>query len=125
MRMSLGHSHELTLKCSYCKRSVSKHKPSCPMLAYEEAQRRLLSYGCPACRASAVDVNDSDCFECRSCHRQFSRAAHHEGEGSRLFIDTGDDFLPVVELPEPGKGIFPSWIAFEEARERLERADPS
>ena len=93
------------------------------MLAYEEAQRRLLGYGCPSCRACAVDVNDSDYFECRSCHRQFSRAAHHNGEGTRLYLETGDNIFPVVELPEPGKGVIPSWVAFQEACRRLELAE--
>ncbi len=125
MRMSLGHGHELVLECNYCKRSISNHKLSCPQLACEEAHRRILNYICPACSASAVDVNDSDYFECRSCHRQFSRADQRDGVDTRLFLDAGDNFLPVVQLPEPGKGIFPSWIAYEEARDRLERADLS
>lgn len=120
MGMSLGHGHSFILECTFCNRSVSRHKPTCPMLAYEEAQRRLLCYVCPVCRERGVDVNDSDYFECRSCHRQFSRNAHHEGEGSRLFLDTWDDFLAVVELPEHGRGIFPAWIAFEEACRRIE-----
>lgn len=113
----------LTVKCRHCHESVSEHLSSCPMLAYEEAQRRLLCYGCPSCGACTVEVNDSDYFECRSCHRQFSRAAHHDGEGSRLYLETGDDILPIVVLPEQGKGNIPALVAFEEACKRLELAE--
>lgn len=103
---------------------MSEHAPACPMAAFEAAKANLRTYGCPVCRTSAVDVNASDYFECRSCHRQFSRGAHHEEKGPRLFLETDADILPVVELPQRGTGNFPSITAFNEARERLERARP-
>lgn len=37
--MKLGCRVEL--RCQYCERSVSKHKPSCPMFEYELAVRML------------------------------------------------------------------------------------
>lgn len=39
--MKLGCGFVLRLECPHCKRSVSKHKPSCPMFEYELAVRML------------------------------------------------------------------------------------
>ncbi len=92
------------------------------MLAYEEADRRLLGYSCPLCRKSTVDVNASDYYECRSCHRQFSRGARDES-AARYYLFTGDEYLKVEVLPELGNGSFPAWDARERARSKIEEED--
>lgn len=121
MKLSIGIGIQVT--CNYCGESMANHASSCPLGKLEDADRRRRFYGCPCCKAAAVDRNDSDYFECRDCHRQFTRCALGDDVGERMYLELDDDFYPVIALPTLGKGIFPSDIFFNNAREQMRRAE--
>lgn len=114
--MSLSLTPRLLLKCGYCEGSVSDHETYCPQHLFDMARSNMLHYGCPACDKNSVEVNSSDYFECCSCHRQFSRADNRNEDTKILYIESEEEFLPVIELPELGKGDIPVLKALDTAR---------
>jgi ribosomal protein S27E len=127
MGIGLGFGPALTprliLECLHCQQSISEHAENCPMGEFEEAKHSFLNYQCPSCKNPVVELNTSDYFECRSCHRQFTRGAGGDNGQPTQFLDFWGEMILVVELPEFGEGDIPILRVFEAASRKLELAE--
>ena len=121
----LGPSLRPQQNCRYCTGSIDNHAGGCPVAALKHAQEAQLFLECPKCQRAAVDANAHDYYECRKCNSQFSRAAHHEGEGERItLISEKGRALPVIVLANKGEGKFPTDDALKSALKLLRQAKP-
>lgn len=109
----MGLSQRCTLRCIqrciHCGCSEG-HDENCPLgqlenlRDYELKSSRIAK--CPECSGSA-SVNQTDYYECRSCHMQYC-TGRHRGVGPVLLLDVlGQGMVQARALTEKGTGNFP------------------
>ena len=126
--MEMGFSQDvsclLALQCSVCG-AYDGHEPDCPKARLEALLEEQYMIPCPKCNANRVDINSHDYYECRDCHTQFSRAAHHGQEGLEVvYLDDprNGDLVPASVLPIKGDGKFHIDQLIEQARKDVQIA---
>jgi hypothetical protein len=111
----------ISVPCPVCG-SYDGHEPDCEVVAIEELQRKNTHIDCPQCNG-LVGINDSDYYECRGCHRQFSSSLLVDGalEPKELvLVDLRKDrSFPVLALEAKGAGKFPVDQAIEKLQKRI------
>lgn len=113
----------MAVVCDYCGNSVSAHQQGCPAGAYERAQEALRNIPCPLCKKGYVEVNESDFYECRECHGQFTTALMDETwPETRLWDHQANWPIKVLVMPDKGQGKFPVLDNLERVRLQLQLA---
>ena len=119
--MEMGIRIIQTLPCPVCGFHKG-HYDGCEKAAMEELQKRIVNLPCPKCSRGKVGVNETDYYECRACHTQFSTSGivDCENPDRTLLLDARhDQIIPVLVLQRNGEGKFPLDQALKELRERL------
>jgi len=119
--MEMGIGIMQTLPCPVCG-AHDGHYDGCEKAAMEELRERIVNLPCPKCGKGKVGVNETDYYECRSCHTQFSTSGIvdcADPERTQLLDERHDQIIPVLVLQRKGDGKFPLDQALEELRKRL------
>jgi len=119
--MSSG--QRISIRC-ICGTDTNTHKPGCPQERLNGLIARQRHIRCPQCGHPAVDRNDDDFYECRSCNTQYTTADMFEN-AERAFLDDprASDIKVVHVHPLKGTGKFSLDTLIEEARAELKKAN--
>ena len=110
-------------RCPHCNGTVDGHEPGCPQGHLAALLERRNNIECPCCFRRAVELNQSDFYECRECNTQFSttEAGMKPGLKKELLLVSGKP-VSVLVMEEKGDGKFPNDEAIVKAEQRLEQA---
>ena len=114
------------MPCDICGWSDG-HGPDCELQKIQELQERNVYIDCPKCNERAVGLNQSDFYECRLCHTQFSTSGLvdcEEPEEATLIDLQNDRAIPVRVIKKEGCGEFPIDKAIEDLRKIISEIDP-
>ncbi len=117
--MSMSFGHYQIQKCGICQEPIDEHVDDCPVGRIERARLQQKHIPCPECDERAVDVNQSDFYECRKCHEQFCAGDYGEKADRKIvFLDdpAKEDLVLCFVLKKKGDGNFP----LDKLIERLE-----
>lgn len=113
MHMGLVMAPRLCMKCGICSEPIPHEEHSqCPRAQIERLVQAqdVERLPCPKCQG-LVQINLNDYYECRRCHRQYSRAGINPGVANtsaleRVFLLRENEAIQAVILPEKGSGQF-------------------
>lgn len=125
MGLSMSLVPRLYMECKVCYQSMEDHASDCPQGRLNQVIQNERSGKCPLCLGK-TQINKGDFWECRKCKTQFCSGAIVPGMAPRTKrnfheMESGEDFIRVVELPDKGHGKFKidEMIAF--LREEIKR----
>jgi len=120
MSMGMRMSHRLLQRCAVCQNPEGEHSEDCPIARLDDLMDARIYVPCPKCRDGKISINNSDFYECRACHTQFTCGVGVDSDNPELvYLDDPkrNDLVPCHVLLEPGKGSF----RYDEAIERLQK----
>ena len=113
MNLSLSPRLRTIARCQHCNGSVDEHNEGCPVTRLESLQNRQKHIQCPKWEVAAVDVNNSDFYECRACHTQYCLVGGPKVTNEKVYLVIDEDapidvgVRTVYVLAEKGKGEYP------------------